>query len=160
MTEQRFFSTAFLALVLATRSVSGQAPMNPPESKPDNSPLLAALGSTLGALLFEEHDKILLCEKFIGQVNEVESTRKRLTVSANLLNIVNQNMTKALDDPRLTPNDIKFLTAAIETSKMILKQAELLKAYMSSKNDKDRTAYLEARDLAHQDLNRLLGIKK
>jgi molecular chaperone DnaK (HSP70) len=125
-----------------------------------NDPLTVALGAATGAFFFESHDKIGVCEIAGAKGADLTELQKKLDITLRLLKGIDGMLDAVHKDKKTDENDKKFITEATAVSDLIKKEAEALKAFLNSKDDKDGEKYREARKEAEGRLKALLGIKK
>jgi hypothetical protein len=130
------------------------------DEKKEASPLLVAFGASVGALLFETHDKIGVCELAAGKegvsAKEIET---KLTITTNILKVLIDNLAKAREDKLLSDADRTFVSKSTDAAKLIQEEANALKTFIGSKDEKDGARYRDARKKAEQEIRLILGIK-
>lgn len=129
--------------------------------KKEGSQLLVAFGASVGALLFETHDKIGICEIAAGRdgVNAKEIETK-LAITSNVLKVLIDNLAKAREDKLLSDADRTFVAKATDAARLVQEEAHALKDYIVSKDAKDKARYQDSRKKADQEIRLILGIKK
>lgn len=139
---------------------SAPARLQAQEKKEPTGQLLVAFGASVGGLLFESHDKIAVCEKAIAKepaiANEVVT---KLAITANIQKVLIANLIKAREDKLLSDSDRAFVDKATEAAKLVQAEANALKTYIGSKDEKDAAHYREVRKKADAEIRLILGIK-
>lgn len=147
-------------LVAMAVASSTPAPLQAQEKKEPTGQMLVAFGASVGGLLFESHDKIAVCEKAIAKdptiANDVVT---KLAITANIQKVLIANLVKAREDKLLSDSDRAFVDKATETAKLVQEEANALKTYISSKDEKDAAHYREVRKKADVEIRLILGIK-
>src|SRR5262245_29779679 len=101
------------------------------DDKKDGGPLLVAFGASVGALLFETHDKIGTCELLAAKEGVVaKDIEKKLEITSNILNVLIDNLAKAREDKLLSDADRTFCAKATDTAKLIQEEANALRAFI------------------------------
>ena len=130
------------------------------KEKKESGPLLVAFGASVGACLFEAHDKIAACELASKDAAHIEQLQIKLSISVNILKVLIENLDRAREDKALAGDDQRFVERSIQVSKLVQEEAIALKKFLTSKDAKDNERFQEVKKKADRELKILLGVKK
>jgi hypothetical protein len=126
----------------------------------DDTVLLNTLGYTTGQSVLLTHMAVgTLADAFVAKTYKSGEATNFITTYINITTGMKGQMNKLLDADTLSKNDAQFIQNTIEVLDLVLEEARALKAFVSSGDDSDASAYDKARKKALKDIKSLLGMK-
>lgn len=126
----------------------------------DDTVLLNTLGYTTGQSVLLTHMAVgTLADAFVAKTYKSGEATTFITTYINITTGMKGQMNKLLDADTLSKNDAQFVSNTIEVLDLVLEEARALKAFVSSGDDSDASAYDKARKKALKDIKTLLGMK-
>jgi hypothetical protein len=126
----------------------------------DDTVLLNTLGYTTGQSVLLTHMAVgTLADAFVAKTYKSGEATNFVTTYINITQGMKEQMNKLLEADTLSKEDSKFIDNTIEVLDLVLQEARALKAFVSSGDDADATAYDKARKKALKEIKTLLGMK-
>src|SRR6266446_7860072 len=126
----------------------------------DDTALLNTLGYTTGQSVLLTHMAVgTLADAFVAKTYKSGEATNFVSTYINITQGMKEQMNKLVDADTLNKNDTQFINNTIEVLDLVLKEAKALKAFVSSGDDADATAYDKARKKALKEIKTLLGMK-
>lgn len=126
----------------------------------DDTVLLNTLGYTTGQSVLLTHMAVgTLADAFVAKTYKSGEATNFITTYINITTGMKGQMNKLLDADTLSKNDAQFIQNTIEVLDLVLEEARALKAFVTSGDDSDASAYDKARKKALKDIKSLLGMK-
>jgi len=126
----------------------------------DDTVLLNTLGYTTGQSVLLTHMAVgTLADAFVAKTYKSGEATNFITTYINITTGMKGQMNKLLDADTLSKNDQQFIQNTIEVLDLVLEEARALKAFVTSGDDADASAYDRARKKALKDIKTLLGMK-
>ena len=126
----------------------------------DDTVLLNTLGYTTGQSVLLTHMAVgTLADAFVAKTYKAGEATNCITTYINITTGMKGQMNKLLEADTLSKNDQQFIENTIEVLDLVLEEARALKAFVSSGDDSDASAYDKARKKALKDIKALLGMK-
>ena len=126
----------------------------------DDTVLLNTLGYTTGQSVLLTHMAVgTLADAFVAKTYKSGEATNFVTTYINITQGMKGQMNKLLEADTLSKNDNQFISNTIDVLDLVLDEARALKAFVSSGDDADATAYDRARKKALKEIKTLLGMK-
>ena len=126
----------------------------------DDTVLLNTLGYTTGQSVLLTHMAVgTLADAFVAKTYKSGEATNFVTTYINITKGMKEQMNKLLDADTLSKEDAQFIRNTIEVLDLVLDESRALKAFVSSGDDADATAYDKARKKALKEIKTLLGMK-
>src|SRR3984893_18230247 len=126
----------------------------------DDTVLLNTLGYTTGQSVLLTHMAVgTLADAFVAKTYKSGEATNFVTTYINITQGMKEQMNKLVEADTLSKNDTQFINNTIEVLDLVLKESKALKAFVSSGDDADATAYDKARKKALTEIKTLLGMK-
>ena len=126
----------------------------------DDAAVLQTLGYTTGQSVLLTHMAVgTLADAFVAKTYKSGEATNFVTTYINITQGMKEQMNKLVDADTLSKNDTQFINNTIEVLDLVLKESKALKAFVSSGDDADATAYDKARKKALKEIKTLLGMK-
>lgn len=100
-----------------------------------------------------------LADAFVAKTYKSGQATEFVTTYINITKGMKEQMGKLLDADTLSKEDAQFIRNTIEVLDLVLDESRALKAFVSSGDDSDATAYDKARKKALREIKTLLGMK-
>lgn len=147
-----------LLLSLLTVFIFASAPLS--RAAEDDTVLLNTLGYTTGQSVLLTHMAVgTLADAFVAKTYKSGEATNFITTYINITTGMKGQMNKLLKADTLSENDSQFIRNTIDVLDLVLEESEALKAFVSSGDDSDASAYDKARKKALKDIKTLLGMK-
>jgi hypothetical protein len=126
----------------------------------DDTVLLNTLGYTTGQSVLLTHMAVgTLADAFVAKTYKSGDATNFVTTYINITTGMKDQMNKLLDADTLSRNDAQFVRNTIEVLDSVLQESRALKAFVSSGDDADASAYDKARKKALKEIKVLLQMK-
>jgi hypothetical protein len=126
----------------------------------DDTVLLNTFGYTTGQAVLLTHMAVgTLADAFVAKTYKSGEATTFVSTYINITQGMKEQMNKLVDADTLSKNDTQFINNTIEVLDLVLKESKALKAFVSSGDDADATAYDKARKKALKEIKTLLGMK-
>jgi hypothetical protein len=126
----------------------------------DDTVLLNTLGYTTGQSVLLTHMAVgTLADAFVAKTYKSGEATNFVTTYINITQGMKEQMNKLVDADTLSKNDTQFIHNTIDVLDLVLQESRALKAFVSSGDDADATAYDKARKKALKEIKTLLGMK-
>jgi len=126
----------------------------------DDTVLLNTLGYTTGQSVLLTHMAVgTLADAFVAKTYKSGDATNFVTTYINITTGMKEQMNKLLDADTLSRNDAQFVRNTIEVLDSVLQESRALKAFVTSGDDADASAYDKARKKALKEIKVLLQMK-
>jgi hypothetical protein len=126
----------------------------------EDTVLLNTLGYTTGQSVLLTHMAVgTLADAFVAKTYKSGEATNFVTTYINITTGMKEQMNKLLDADTLSKEDAKFVRNTVDVLDLVLQESRALKAFVSSGDDADATAYDKARKKALKEIKTLLGMK-
>jgi len=126
----------------------------------DDTVLLNTLGYTTGQSVLLTHMAVgTLADAFVAKTYKSGDATNFVTTYINITTGMKDQMNKLLDADTLSRNDAQFVRNTIEVLDSVLQESRALKAFVTSGDDADASAYDKARKKALKEIKVLLQMK-
>jgi len=126
----------------------------------DDTAILQTLGYTTGQSVLITHMAVgTLADAFVAKTYKSGEATTFVATYIDITKGMKEQMNKLLDADALDTNDAQFIRNTIEVLDLVLQESRALKAFVSSGDDGDATAYDKARKKALKEIKTLLGMK-
>ena len=126
----------------------------------EDTVLLNTLGYTTGQSVLLTHMAVgTLADAFVAKTYKSGEATNFITTYINITTGMKEQMNKLLDADTLSKEDAKFVRNTVDVLDLVLQESRALKAFVSSGDDADATAYDKARKKALKEIKTLLGMK-
>ena len=112
----------------------------------EDTVLLNTLGYTTGQSVLLTHMAVgTLADAFVAKTYKSGEATNFITTYINITTGMKEQMNKLLDADTLSKEDAKFVRNTVDVLDLVLQESRALKAFVSSGDDADATAYDKAR---------------
>ena len=126
----------------------------------EDTVLLNTLGYTTGQSVLLTHMAVgTLADAFVAKTYKSGEATTFVTTYINITNGMKEQMNKLLDADTLSKEDAKFVRNTVEVLDSVLQESRALKAFVTSGDDADASAYDKARKKALKEIKVLLQMK-
>ena|SRR5664279_4613243 len=126
----------------------------------DDAAVLRTLGYTTGQSVLITHMAVgTLADAFVAKTYKSGEATNLVASYIEITKGMKEQMSKLLEADTLDKSDAKFIRSTIDVLDLVLKEANALKAFVSSGGDPDAAAYDKARKKAMKEIKTLLQMK-